>query len=56
MTAIDDQRLFWLHTGIGEEARIVVRAFFEGVDQVGPIQTTKAAPHAHSFQSADQFQ
>src|SRR5712692_3120966 len=33
---IDDQRLGRLHASIGEEACIVLRPFFEGVDQIGP--------------------
>jgi hypothetical protein len=53
---IDDQRLSRLHVSVGKEARIVLGPCFEGVDQVGPIETTKAMPHAHPFQSADQFQ
>ena len=53
---IDDQRLFRLHAHISEEARIILWPFFEGIDQVGPIETAKAVPHAHPFQSASQFQ
>jgi hypothetical protein len=53
---IDDQRLYRLHASVGKEARIILWPFFKGIDQVGPIETTKAMPHVHPFQSADQFQ
>ena len=56
IAVIDDQRLCRLHAHIGEEARIVLRPCFEGIDQVGTIEPTKAAPHAHPFQSASQLQ
>src|SRR5438132_4790639 len=39
---IDDQRLFRPHADVGEDARIILWPCFEGVDQVGPIETTKA--------------
>src|SRR6266852_8488061 len=42
---IDDQRLVRLHAHIGEEACIILWPCFEGVDQVGPIETVEAAPH-----------
>ena len=35
---IDDQRLYRLHASICEEACIVLWPFFEGVDQVSPIE------------------
>src|SRR5437868_1190459 len=53
---IDDQRPLGLHASICEEARIVPWSFFEGVDQVSPIETAEAAPHAHPLKRADQFQ
>ncbi len=42
---IDDQRLGRLHASICEEARIVLRPFFEGVDQVGSIETANSSEH-----------
>ncbi len=53
---IDDQRLFRLHTHIGEQVLIVLWTFFEGVDQVGPVETAEAVPHAHPFTRPGQFQ
>src|SRR5260370_38698234 len=53
---IDNQRLCRLHAHICEEARIVLRPFFEGVDKIGPVEMTKSLPHAHPFQSASQLQ
>ncbi len=53
---IDNQCLFRLHAGIGEEACIILWPCFEGVDQVGPIETTEAATHAQPLKIARQFQ
>ena len=53
---IDDQRPLRLHASVGEEARIVLRAFFEGIDQVGPVEMAEAVPHTHPFTRPGQFQ
>jgi hypothetical protein len=53
---IDDQRPLGLHASIGEEVCIILWPFFEGVDQVGPVETAKAALHAQPLKRPSQFQ
>jgi len=53
---IDNQCPLGLHASVSEEARIILWPFFEGVDQVSPIETAEAVPHAHSFKGPGQFQ
>ena len=53
---IDNQRHLWLHARIGEEARIILWPFFEGVHQVSPIEATKAVPHTQPLKVPGQFQ
>src|SRR5438309_2045491 len=53
---IDNQRPLGLHVSIGEEARIILWPFFEGVHQVSPVEAAKAMPHTQPHKGAGQFQ
>src|SRR6266481_6227894 len=53
---IDNQRHLGLHAHIGEETRIILWPFFEGVHQVSPVEATKAMPHTQPLKVPGQFQ
>src|SRR5262249_30691444 len=48
---VDDERLAGQDADIGDEAHIVLRPLFEGVEQIGLIEPCKATAHAHPVQT-----